>query len=298
MGEIMLERGRAFASVAPGHGGALARFWWRTAAGRIDWMRAVPDALPADMPANLLGCFPMVPFFGRIRGGRLSFGGRTAMLRHNLPGIAHAVHGHGWQRSWQVEECGGGRAAISYACRGEDWPWPYTARQEFALDEAGGLSIALSVRNDSDEPMPAGLGFHPYFPRRDGAILRADLQSVWESDEQLFPKCERPLAATEDFAAGRDVAGLDYDHVFGGWQGEAVAQWRDGSRLRISAAPATPLAVIVARPGRDFFTFEPVTHLSDSFNRGGDGTAVLPPGGELGLTLRLRPELQAGLPPV
>ena len=44
------------------------------------------------------GCYPMVPFAGRIREGRFTFRGRAVELPRNLP--PHAIHGTVFERPW------------------------------------------------------------------------------------------------------------------------------------------------------------------------------------------------------
>ena len=101
------------------------------------------------------GCYPMVPFAGRIRDGRFSFGGRTHQLPLNLP--PHAIHGTGFYRPWTV--VAPDTIAIDL---GPDWPFAGRAHQRFAI-RAGGLAVELSL--EADQPMPGALGWHPWFRR-------------------------------------------------------------------------------------------------------------------------------------
>ena len=50
------------------------------------------------------GCYPMAPFAGRIRDGRLDFQGHEYQLEQNLP--PHAIHGT-VARSKLAGRCGG-----------------------------------------------------------------------------------------------------------------------------------------------------------------------------------------------
>ena len=58
------------------------------------------------------------------------------------------------------------------------FPFFYEAEQRFALD-AGGLTIAVSVTNRGDRPMPAGIGVHPYFAHRRGLRLELAATGMW-----------------------------------------------------------------------------------------------------------------------
>ena len=50
------------------------------------------------------GCYPMVPFAGRLRRGAFRFAGRNYTMPANL-GV-HAIHGTGFTRPWDVEPDG------------------------------------------------------------------------------------------------------------------------------------------------------------------------------------------------
>lgn len=101
------------------------------------------------------GCYPMVPFAGRIRHGRFAFGGRDYQLPLNLP--PHAIHGTAFVRPWSV--VAPDTIAIDL---GPDWPFAGRVHQRFAV-HASGLTVELSL--EADEPMPGAVGWHPWFRR-------------------------------------------------------------------------------------------------------------------------------------
>src|SRR3546814_13634508 len=57
---------------------------------------------PTTAPIDPLswGCFPMVPFAGRLRGGRFSWHGRLHELERNHAG--HAMHGTLFDERWTL----------------------------------------------------------------------------------------------------------------------------------------------------------------------------------------------------
>jgi hypothetical protein len=61
-----------------------------------------PESATARQPAAMIawGCYPMVPWAGRIRRGRFEFGGREYQLPLNLD--PHAIHGLGFAMPWSV----------------------------------------------------------------------------------------------------------------------------------------------------------------------------------------------------
>src|SRR5574340_1088645 len=82
--------------LAPAHGGAIAAFRHKGFA----LMRATP---PGTSDVRLFSSYPLVPFSNRIADGRFTFAGRSYELaRDPITGGAHAIHGEGWQRAWNV----------------------------------------------------------------------------------------------------------------------------------------------------------------------------------------------------
>ncbi len=101
------------------------------------------------------GSFPMAPYAGRIRDGVLTFDGRTIHLPITMP--PHAIHGTVLGRRWRI--VGEGTIATDL---GPDWPFAGRVVQRFELS-AGALVCRLELH--ADEPMPASIGWHPWFIR-------------------------------------------------------------------------------------------------------------------------------------
>ena len=60
------------------------------------------------------------------------------------------------------------------------------------------LRIGLTCRNTSGEPMPCGLGQHPYFPCSAGTRIETSVTHVWTIDEEVLRsrRCWRAAATT------------------------------------------------------------------------------------------------------
>jgi aldose 1-epimerase len=108
------------------------------------------------------GCYSMVPFAGRIRDGRFTFAGRIHQLERNLP--PHAIHGTVFDRPWRVQSRDPDRATLTVDL-GPGWPFAGRVTHSIWL-RPGGLDATLTL--EADEPMPAWLGWHPWFRRRLG----------------------------------------------------------------------------------------------------------------------------------
>jgi|GEM_PF-41207 Galactose mutarotase and related enzymes len=102
------------------------------------------------------GSFPMAPFAGRVRDGVFTFRGRRWRLAVEMP--PHAIHGTVLDRPWRVLD----ERTIATEL-GPGWPFAGRVVQHFEL-QAGSLSFRLEVH--ADEPMPASVGWHPWFLRQ------------------------------------------------------------------------------------------------------------------------------------
>lgn len=266
-----------------------------TSRGPVDLMRRGRAGALAAGPAFDLSCFPLVPFSNRVAEGRFSFNGRTVTLpvdRWNWP---HAIHGHGWETAWTVDGGSGDRLSLSYRHPAGAWPWPYRAEQHFHLTPDT-LSITIAIVNEGDEPMPAGLGLHPYFPRPPGTVLTARTDAVWLNGPTRLPERRVPVPPEWEMDRGLLLDGVALDHGFTGWSGEAVVSWparpwgADGGAvpwglsLTVEADPVFGHLLVYAPQGEDYVCVEPVTHMTDGFNHAeqvGTGICVLPPDNRL-----------------
>ncbi|GAA3534180.1 aldose 1-epimerase [Aeromicrobium panaciterrae] len=102
------------------------------------------------------GSFPMVPWAGRIRDGRLTLNGITHQLPLSTDG--NAIHGLGRNVAWdRVDDA-------SYACEmGAPWPTSGVATLQYEL-RSNGLRTTLSWDDGTDAP--CSIGLHPWFRRR------------------------------------------------------------------------------------------------------------------------------------
>lgn len=109
----------------------------------------------------LWGCYPMVPFAGRIRGGRFRWGGTLHELPPNHAG--HAMHGTLFDDRWLIERADAGYARLRARLEPR-WPFEGWAIHEVSVGEAR-LDLRLEVHT-SGTPFPATIGWHPWFRRR------------------------------------------------------------------------------------------------------------------------------------
>ncbi len=222
-------------------------------------------AAPTD-PAS----FVLLPYCNRIAHGRGGFEGESVHLSPELAGEPHALHGEGWVSNWSVEAQDDTSAVLSlrHSPVPGRWPWSFEATQRYELAETR-LVHALRLQNTSDRPMPAGLGFHPYFPRADGDRFTAHVEGRWNVSDDLLPT-EHEGGGSEDYWPDRRLPGdFPLDHCFTGWDGKLTIT-RDKMRISVAASQALNHLHIYAPTAADFFCAEPVSHMPDALNRMGE----------------------------
>jgi aldose 1-epimerase len=246
--------------LCPEVGGAVARFNWR---GR-DILRPASDDDIASGNARRLGMFPLLPYSNRVEDGVLQTRSGPRRLRLNVDGEDHSMHGFGWQRAWQVDSATQDGAVLALEHEGDaDWPYACRARQTVTLANDT-LSVELWLQNAGQEEMPAGLGFHPYFPRHSDTRLQAGWRGVWTMDERKLPVELAGLPPKSDFSAGRPIADWCSDHCYTGWDGVARLGYGDYSVEVSSNADVSRFVCFVPGDGRAIIALEPVTHINNA----------------------------------
>ncbi|WP_043667287.1 aldose epimerase family protein [Streptomyces xylophagus] len=162
--EITLTAGDAEVTVQPGNG------------GRIGGLRVGGTELLRQ--GERFGCFPMVPWCGRIRDGRFLDGGTLHQMPLNSP--PHAIHGTVRDGAWRTARRSADEAVITYDLV-EPWPFPGRVTQAVALTgDALTLTMAIEAHGDS---FPAQIGWHPWFHRNlGGEDVLVDFSPAWQEE--------------------------------------------------------------------------------------------------------------------
>jgi aldose 1-epimerase len=287
MSIVRLTAGNLRLELSPSFGGAISAFEWTSANGARPILRKCHSPLEKVLDA---GCFPLVPYVNRIRGGCFSFRGRTVRLEPNMPGDPSPLHGQGWLNPWTVEEQSGSSASLTYRHESGEWPWSYEARQDFSLDD-GGFSARLTCRNSSTDPMPCGLGEHPYFGCGPETQIDTHVDCAWTVDKNVLPVDKIPAEGRYDLR-DRHACGQGLDNGFGGWDGTARMSDPDWPYdLRLSSPEAKFFQLYSPADG-GIFVAEPVTQANAALNHPESewpelGMRVLDPGESMSLDMRL-----------
>jgi len=168
----------------------------------------------------------MVPWAGRLSEGRIPTRDGEVRLEPNLP--PSAIHGLGFDKSWEIVERN--KTAVTMTCelRGLGWPFGGSASQTVRIG-ARSLELDLEVGGYT-RPGPAGLGWHPWFTRPSAGDLelRLDAREVLVLDDDLVPTGKvRPVAPSEDLRSGPRLGDRRLDHIYVRAQGPALVRWPD-----------------------------------------------------------------------
>ncbi len=256
---VTLVKGDMLLELDPCAGGAVSKLMHRD----LDVLRPAPERVGPAFDPLQYGAFPMVPFVGRIHEAHFSIGDRDIELHANLPPESHAIHGHGWQDVWKVDSQSKTLATLRYHHAADAWPWSYTALQTFKLSD-NHLTVDLSVENLSDMPMPAGLGWHPYFSRKDATLIVPTTQ-VWTVDAESGGNTPSMVKITDDLSRARIVDGLTLDTSFSVEAGTTEINWPTHG-VSIKSDPVFGHATVFVPAGQDYFCVEPITHAPNAVN--------------------------------
>lgn len=185
-------------ALAPDAGGRVAQIRFD---GR-EWLVGPDDGWPATIA---WGCYPMVPWAGRLRAGRFAFGGAVHTLPLNFGG--HAIHGVGFSRPWQIDVLEADSAQLSLVLPQDGyWPFGGTATQTVRL-EGDRLLLELAVQAGT-QAMPVALGWHPWFRKPDRLVFRPDEMYPRDADGiATLPRTPPTVGPWDDcFVANNDIA--------------------------------------------------------------------------------------------
>ncbi|QXI11236.1 aldose 1-epimerase [Pseudomonas zeae] len=288
MNILRLRSGDLHLEVLPQLGGALGGLRHRDFALLRPWDRA-PNV-------RRTGCYPLVPYSNRIAEGRFQYGASQYQVPRNFGEHAHPLHGVGWQREWQVIECSPRECHLRLSHDpagegGEHWPFAFQVEQYVSLDDHA-MSLSMTLRNDSRQPMPAGLGWHPYFPRHQGIELSFAAKAIWLNSSDSLPRERLPVPPQWDFDQRRALGHVGLDNCFEGWQRHAGLYWPQADiGLEITAQEGLDhLVVFTPAAPTDFIAVEPVSHLNNAINLPApqaNGIVLLSPGEHMTRTMHM-----------
>jgi aldose 1-epimerase len=266
-------------------GAVISGFRWRKADGTTASVMR-DGAMHGGDPLKA-SCFPLLPFGNRVRDNRFSFNGQAFTLTPNQPWDRHYLHGDGWLTRWNVLATTDSEVSFGMQhAAGPESPYAFAAEILYKL-RADVLSVTLTVSNQSEQPLPFGLGLHPYFPLTPRTTLQASATGWFVEEAEFMPGTLEAVPDALDFSEARRPPRQWINNGFTGWNGRAKIVWPENS-LALTITGSTGFRdyfVFMSdtrfEPGflGDYFCFEPMTHRADAHNMEAlGGLAVLAPG--------------------
>ncbi|MEO8229992.1 MAG: hypothetical protein ABI628_09565 [Chloroflexota bacterium] len=279
MNELRISDGSLEVVVLPQVGARLHRL---RAFGH-DLLRTPADPATHKDDPFFWGSYVMAPWCNRIDADPVRVDSHRVALGTNFPD-GTAIHGQVYARPWDLLADG----TLRVRSGGDGWPWAYEVGQRIEV-MGDVVRIELALTNLADDPMPAGLGIHPWFRRPLLLAIRGD--SVFRSNTESEPWPE-PVGGPFDLR----VVGAMADDLDGTWsdltEPPVELRWPELHIRAVMRTSSLAGYVVAASPRSiDAIAVEPETHAPQGLRRMlGDepgGLTRLDPG----RTLRLQVEL-------
>jgi aldose 1-epimerase len=214
------------------------------------------------------GIAVLVPYAGRIRDGRYTFGGRSFQLPVSRDG--HAIHGFAKDARWKLLREKTGSVTLGSRLRSAEYPSVLDARITYSVRHES-FSTSCFVTNVGPRSCPFEAGFHPYFLARSWRIVTTGRAYRYALVDTYFPTGGRTLFSFEDVGAGTSLD--DSFRVAGDVRLETEEHTLVMTRRRM------PYLIVYngkSAEGKSV-AVEPYSGLEDAYNSG-IGLVVLKPG--------------------
>lgn len=282
----VLERGPLRVELWPDLGGRIASIRWRG----DELLRTAPSFEQASAEPLFWSGFPMAPWCNRVPGAWMA----SAEGEVRLPATwedGSALHGEAFAQPWSV--AGEGRLRFDGGDLG--FPWRYRVEAAVALEDDL-LRYELTLSNRDERPMPAGLGWHPWFAADAGTLeLQVPFALAYEQDAGFLPIGEPHSLAEDDGAARAWTAPAWGTHALYTAPREQAVRLRwplRGVEAELTFGAAADHLLVFALESADAIAIEPQTHAPDGHRRAlageSGGVATLAPGEQLSVAYALR----------
>ncbi len=239
-----------------------------------------------------LGVPFLAPWANRLESDSFYANGKQYTLNPSLNNYQHdgnrkPIHGLViYARDWKVVSATADEQSAQVTSRLEFWRHPdWMAQFPFAHNidmtyrlRNGVLEVETVIENLSSEPMPVGIGFHPYFTLHDAPRDQWTVHMPVK-DHLILSKILIPTGEKEpmSYADPQPLRGVQLDDVFGGLvrgadgRAEFSVQGKN-EKISVFYGPKYPIAVVYAPKGRNFICFEPMSAPTNAFNMAQAGT--------------------------
>lgn len=231
--------------------------------------------------------FPILMPPNRINRGRFTFNGKEYVFDINEAGIYH-IHGLVHSLPWRVVATDTKTAAsVTTAIRSDDhasikrsYPHSFELRMTYSLRD-NRVDFLVEAENFGDEPLPFGIGFHPYFnvplgktSSKAQCTVRVPARQRWELDNFIPTGRRLPVQGKFDLRQPVSLAEVMLDDIYTDLEfadGASVCEFTDkgaGISVRYGADDQFKHWVVFTgkTPDAPFVCLEPYTWVTNAPN--------------------------------
>lgn len=266
--EVILKDADSIATIAPNRGAIACRF----DVGKTRVLFMDQETL-RDPTKNVRGGVPVLfPTPGKLVDDTWTYAGKSGSMKQ---------HGFARNQGWRVTERGARTAMVMLESSDEtraQFPWDFAFEMTFSVAGAT-LRLDHTVTNRSAEPLPFGVGFHPYFAVADAAKAKT---RVTTNAKRAFDNVTKKTINL----AGIDLTQKEVDlHLLDHGSTESSLIHPGGTVTLRGSAEYTHW-VVWTLADRDFVCLEPWTCPGNAINTG-DRLMTLAPGASRTLWLEI-----------
>lgn len=225
----------------------------------------------------------LFPFPNRIKRGHYLWNG----VAYQLPvsdAFGNAIHGFVMDRPWRVVSADAQSAiavfqlSVDAPDRRPLWPSDFLLEVRYTLRQAC-LRADVRIVNVGEQPLPWGLGTHPYFklPYAENSkygqcLLQVPAEETWELYECLPNGHRSKVHGSTDLRQGLALEGVQLDDVLTGLKRvknritTSIMDPRAGVQMTQVTDWIFRECVVFTPPGRSCVCIEPYTCVTDAIN--------------------------------
>ena len=235
----------------------------------------------------------LFPFPNRLKKGIYKHNAKSYQFPLNDAGTDNNVHGFGVHQPFEIisSDCLNTRTELlcRHTNQGKDpaYPFAFSINVKLSISDPNDFEIEMTFKNESQQEIPVGLGWHPYFncfDQLDNVILQLPDCQFIEVDEQALPSGQR--FDYEYFKSKRKFGRVELDNAFEITDQKGRAEIRlfsEKGQLTVwqETGPGKfNFMQIFTPPDRRSIAIEPMTCNINAFNNG-EGLVILEPGAQI-----------------
>ncbi|MEO9477974.1 MAG: hypothetical protein ABJG41_20690 [Cyclobacteriaceae bacterium] len=287
----LVSDGNVLFAVAPEYGARLTQLALKHKGECHDllWEASPEDCKTGAWSKNEI----LFPFPNRIEDGIYEYNGARYQLPINEKPFNNALHGMVREAKFEVlaQDVRENKASItlSYKYDGNQhyYPFAFTFDVTYTIENNDTFTVIFDVKNDSEETLPFGIGWHPYFKL--GESLEGVKLDIPKTDHLLLGERNLPTGEEKPFDhTSLIVSEWNLDDCFRLREGEEAAcqLFDDQLSLKMSGSPEYRYLQLFTPEGKGCVAVEPMTSGVNVFNNK-EGLRLLEAGDQFSVSFKI-----------